>query len=333
MQVQWLSEEMLDAFRALGGTAENVRLDGADGGLSPLDPERPVLLRVPESLLFSLETLEFADGSLRLKSPEEVSGAPRDFFQRYEGAIGQHIFAHAAVQIAALDSLPASLRQILAEDFGLRPLLDGDAASRTANWYMERRAVGRGEGRVLAPVLELARHDPNGLAIEHANGLRIAGLAGNGIRVFHPFHDALAIFQRFGFAAPQPAAFSLPMSFASDGIEISIGRKLHVGDRRGGVVVPQLDVVARDRLALSHLMLGHSSSPRLARGIFCARMRDADVQYPDVQFDRIVQRNIASFLKLLDVLEREKSPVTLSLTRMARHQMEAMSLSIGTRQI
>ena len=333
MQPQWSWEEMLEAFRALGGTAENIHLEEAEGGLSPRDPERPVVLHVPENLLLPLEALEFAEGSLRLKETGDVSQAARGFFECYERAFGPVILAHAAAAIAALDSLPAQVKEVLSGYFGMREFFEDNRAPRIESRFIESRAISRGEQWVVAPVLELARDDPKGLAIEHDRGTRIAGPACDGIRVFHPFHDALAIFQRFGFAAGQPAAFSLPMSFATDGIEISIGRNLHLGERRGEVIVPQLNVVARDNLALSHMMMGHSRFPRLARGIARARMREANVMDPDGQFDRIAQENSARLLKLLDVMEREEGQTIVTLRRMARYQLEAMSWSIGTREI
>lgn len=331
MQGQWSAEEMLNAFRALGGTADNVCLDD-QRELSARDPEQPILLLVPESLLFPLEAFELGGSSLRLKDAEAASPAVRNFLARYEDIFGPVIFAHAAAAIAALDSLPAQLNEVLSNDFGMHESFEGERAERIQRRFVESRAIWRGEERLLAPVLELARHDPNGLAMQYANGLTTAGPARNGVRVFHPFHDALAIFQRYGLAAGQPAAFSLPMSFASDGVEIAIARKLHAGERRVDVTVPHLNVIGRNRLELSHLMLGHSASPRLARGIFRTRMREADVKDPDWHFDRITQENATRLLKLLAMLEGKEGP-SASLRRMARYQLEAMSFSMGAREI
>lgn len=324
-------DEVLEDFRALGGVAENIRMDSDQAGLAAHDPVRPIVLRVPDNLLFQPEMLEFTEGSLRLKDRENVSSAARNFFQAYERVFGPTIFARAAAAITALDLLPPPAKDVLSRDFGMR--LEGDRARRIETRFIESRAIWRGAGQVIAPVLELVKHDPHGLAIEHDHGMRIAGATRDGLRVFHPFHDALAIFERFGFAAAQPAAFSLPMSFLSNEIEISIGRNLHLGERQGQTAVPQLNVVARDRLALSHLLLGHSRFPRLARGIFRARMREADMKDPDGEFDRIVQENTARLLKLLGVLEGQVGETILTLRRMARHQLEAMSWSIGAREI
>ena len=53
-----------DSFLALGGIAENVRYGhGPNGrGLFAVDPERPVRLRVPRSLLFPSDAMLLAGG-------------------------------------------------------------------------------------------------------------------------------------------------------------------------------------------------------------------------------------------------------------------------------
>lgn len=333
MQPPWSFEEMLDAFRSLGGTAENIRLDDDEGGLSPRDPDRPVLLRVPEKLLLPQKSLEFAQRSLRLQNEKDDFQPARDFLEHYERVFARGILAQAAATVAALDSLPEQVKEVLSEDFGMRESIAGDQARRIESAFTERRAIQRVEGPVVAPVLELAKYDPTGFGIQYDGGIKISGSAPDGIRIFPAFHDALAIFQRFGFAAGQPAAFSLPMSFVADSTDIAIGRKMYLGERHGEITMPQLTVVARDSFELSHLMLGHSGAPRLARGIFRARLREAGLGNADAHFDRIVRENTGRLLRLLDVLEGRRGETILTLRKMARHQLEAMSWSIGAHEI
>lgn len=332
MQEQWSAEDMFDALGALGGTAENIHV-AETGELSARDPGQPIVLRIPENLVIPLGAFEVAEGSLRLGNGEAASPAVRDFLGRYENRFGRLIFARATAAVDALDSLSAQLKGLLVSEFGMREVFEGDRARRIEHRFVESRTIWRGDERVLTPVLELARHDPKGLAIHFGGGIKISGSSRNGISVFHPFHDAIAIFERFGFAVAQPAAFSLPMGFDSDGVNVAIGRNLQLGERRGEVTVPQLNVIGRNSLELSHLMIGHSGFPRLPRGIFRSRMRDADVKDPDWQFDRILQENSARLLKLLGVLEGEEGETINLLRRTAHHQLEAMSSAIGAREL
>src|SRR6266480_2604064 len=56
--------ELLDEFRALGGTADNIRLgDGQFGrGLFPVDGTKPVAIHIPDSLLVPVTDLVVASG-------------------------------------------------------------------------------------------------------------------------------------------------------------------------------------------------------------------------------------------------------------------------------
>ena len=126
----WTFDFMLTVFRALGGTADNLRLgEGAYGrGLFAIDPENEVRLHVPENLLIPVEDVQFVEGALKV-NPEASIGAPeRTFFENYQesmswGAGGRR---QALAFIESVDSLPAAIRAILSDEFGIKPLLDGD---------------------------------------------------------------------------------------------------------------------------------------------------------------------------------------------------------------
>ena len=56
-----LWDDMLDEFRALGGTADNICLkEGPFGrGLFPRDPSKPIRIHIPENLLVDLKHVRF----------------------------------------------------------------------------------------------------------------------------------------------------------------------------------------------------------------------------------------------------------------------------------
>jgi len=77
--------DLLEEFRALGGSAENVSLgEGAFGrGLFPVDPGRPFLLRAPETLLVSVGDIAFENGRLTV-GPKAAAGVrERKFVEDY----------------------------------------------------------------------------------------------------------------------------------------------------------------------------------------------------------------------------------------------------------
>jgi len=67
-----LWDELVEEFRALGGTMDNVRLGhGPLGrGLFVIDPARPFLVRAPENLLVSVSDIVFENGA-----PKVAAGA------------------------------------------------------------------------------------------------------------------------------------------------------------------------------------------------------------------------------------------------------------------
>ena len=78
-----LWDEMLEEFRALGGTVENVRLgQGALGrGLFVIDPGRPFLVRIPESLLVNVSDIVFENGVLKVAAGANVGARERKFYE------------------------------------------------------------------------------------------------------------------------------------------------------------------------------------------------------------------------------------------------------------
>src|SRR5436189_490375 len=82
-------DALLDEFRALGGTVENVRLGhGPLGrGLFVIDPARPFLVRAPENLLVSVSDIIFENGVLKVAAGANVGARERKFYEDYYALI------------------------------------------------------------------------------------------------------------------------------------------------------------------------------------------------------------------------------------------------------
>lgn len=334
----WTWEEMLDSFRGLGGVSENIRLAyGVLGrGLFPAEPDRPFRLRVPQNLLFPVSEIVFPDGQVRLRADAAVGSPERDFFARYEEAFswgggGQR---ESATFVAGLEGLPQEVRELLAAQFGMQDLLDGDAAGRAQDRFLRSRMIEWNGRAHLATLAELANHGRDGGPFDGADSLELAGRSGGEIFVSYRATDAFGFFRRFGFASPEPGAFCLPMATKVKEFELIIKRKIEPHAARETVPVPQL---RRDqnRLEVSFLPLGHPGYPRVPRGLFRALMRSADVAdaEADEAFDRILHFNRARFIELLDALAPHDGKLVVTLRRMARFQLEAMSWCIGSREL
>jgi hypothetical protein len=101
---------------------------------------------------------------------------------------------------------------------------------------------------------------------------------------------------------------------------------------RGNFRVPVVNS-DEDKVTISHLMLGHARFPRLAKGIFYQFMADIGETNAEELFDRIRRFNIQQFLKLMEALDEHEGPLISTLRRLCRHQISAVTNSVGTREL
>lgn len=331
-------EAMLSAFRTLGGIAENVRPGAtpSDRGLFACDPAQPILVRTPENLLFAVNDIEFAGDHIAIRNEAGAGPAEREFFEKYEALFSRIAGGRtdATSYIDALDDLPADVRAILSADFGMSPFIEGDRIERIRKRFLEMRLVAWNGESAIMPLLELAKPAPDGIACTpgFGGGLQIEGRTEGEILVFYSPGDTFGLFHRFGVVGAQPLAFSLPMKSKPGGIELTIKWNPAIQSWRGGFPTPLLTSTGGE-LSLSYLMVGNSKSPRLPRGIFRALMREAGAPDADEIFDFILHVNRRRFLKLLEVMEPYRGGMIVTLRKMARHQLDAMTHCIGAREL
>jgi hypothetical protein len=333
----WTWDEMLSAFRALGGTADNIRLgQGPLGrGLFPIDPARPIRLRLPENLLFPIDDIELVGERIRMRDRARIKEPEREFFEGYENAFswGGGGRSESADFVASLDALPEEVRALLITEFAMGELFEGDPVERGLKKFLRSRLIEWKGRDVAMPLIELANHDASGLPYQLAGAhLQIEGPASDEVLACYGGQDSLGIFMGFGFACPQPGAFSLPQNMTIGARELRIERDASRRVRRGDVWTPQLNSKGK-KLELSFLMIGNPIFPKLSRGTFCALMRQAGVEPADEAFDLILHVNARKFLQLLEVLEPHHGDLILTLRKMARYQLEAMAHCIGTREL
>lgn len=331
----WTWDKMLETFRGLGGLAENVRLAyGPNGrGIFAVDRESQFRLRVPENLLIPASEIVFDGDRIGVAPESAIDAAERDFFDRYEEAFswGGGGQADSGEFIAGLDALPGEVRDMLAGQFGMRDLLEGDATTRAQTRFLRSRFREWKSRLVLAPLAELANHRPNGTPFGGPDGLELTGKSGGEIFTSYLPADAFDCFRLFGFASPEPGALCLPMKTRIGEFELVIQRNAYAGG--GAMVMPGIRREG-DRIDLSHLPLGHPAAPRRSRGIFRSLMLSADIarDEADEAFDRILHFNRTRFIGLLEALAPHGGNLIVSLRKMARFQLEAMSWCIGARE-
>ena len=326
-------DDLLEEFRALGGTAENVRLgEGALGrGLFPVDPGVPVRLAVPDNLLVDAHSVVFENGVLKLAADADIGTRERKFLEDYHahlswGGGGRAEIAHILEQA---QELPKELRRELIvehrcgrwfEDFSERLVEQQFVASRRIAW--------RGRD-VMMPILDLANHG-GAATFEADGGLRLETVTAGEVLVRYSDTDSYGVFLSWGFACEQAQALSIELVGEIGSTGLAIGRAFGDGKTDKRPWIPDLET-GGGQAALDFLMLGNRLYPRLPRGIFRRIMRGAGGI--DESFDTIRHVNHGHFLALLGAVETLSGETARTLRLMARHQLEALSFCVGAREI
>lgn len=330
-----LWEELLDEFRALGGTAENVPLgQGPLGrGVFPIDPAKPVVLHAPENLLINCSDIVFEGGAFRLRADADVGDRERSWIESYEAALswGDEGAAEVRRIFEAAQALPGDLRIELRDRFQCGSWFDDMTDEAVQHQFLNSRGIEYHDREVLMPVVELINHGA-GPEIGLANGVTVRGIFPGEVLFRYSDMDSFGFFWSWGFVIERPLAFSLEMDGKVESTMLHIDRSfppVKPGEKQW---VPPLHRDASG-VSLDHLLIGSVQNPRLPKSIFQKTMRDGGFSALEEPFDVIRYVNSLHFLNLLKALEGIELPMAHSLRTMAHHQLHAMSFCYGHREI
>jgi len=336
---------LLDAFRALGGVAENLAIATGPHGLALTlpDPSRPARLHVPQALLIpTAATVLDPAGALVVKPETTIAPPVKAFFADYQRLAGWQGpgRAQTLAERARLAALPEALKDALIRDARLAFLFEPDNESALLDRFIHARHIDWRGVPSFMPVMDLANHDWRAANYGFApDGLTIAGrFPGGEMTVCYNHLDSWQRFVRYGFVSDERHAWSIPLGFKAGAAALTVGAEPAQAETRSGLTFP---LVTRDGdgLALSHLMLGDRLRPEAPRSIFLALARDHGLAQPGLAFERIVHANRLFFLKLSGLAEAaaDAGPETHDAARqfraLVRAQLEALSFAIGARDI
>jgi len=334
MQDDRAFQEMLDEFRALGGTADNIRLgNGALGrGLFPIDPAKPVLIHIPENLLIDSADASFENGLFRLVASSSAGARERAFLEDYENRFS---WAGGRDQIEqvfdAAQALSPELRHELATEHRCGAWFGEPTPEHIQKQFLGSRCISYKDRTVIMPIIELANHGAS-LSYAPSDGLRLSGTVVDEVLVRYSDIDSYGMFLSWGFTCEQPQAMSIALRGNIGPSRLHIDRV--IGDLKPGqrVFMPRLSKVA-DGVDLDFLVIGNRQYPRLCRGIFYKLMRDAGMTGVEEAFDVIEHVNRTHFLGLIAALEDVEGAMARTLRQMARLQLQTMSYSFGVRAV
>jgi hypothetical protein len=355
-RTKWTWEQMLDAFRALGGVAENVRIGtGPRGrGLFPVDPAHEVRIHAPPQLLVDVGDVVLEDGHAVVRQEADVSPQVRAFFARYQRdfSFGAGAADDCRRNLEALSELPGDVQDyifggqtsrrryekptdqaILQEYIDTRKVT---ISARRGNRVAEVPQAAPGEASapppkrlVLMPVVELVNHSGQFPLFDLSEGAGVSGRFPEEILARYNVRDAWDIFMSFHFASETVLSYSRGMD-----IGIAGGRVLRVNDdpwsvrMTDGVGIPVVELKGAV-IEASHAMLGNRMAPGFPRWAFRRALRDCGVQNLDELFDVLLQANRSWFLGLLALIENRSGAMIGQMRQAVAMQLETMSFVVG----
>ena len=326
---------LLDEFRTLGGTAENICLrHGAHGrGVFALDPAKPVAIRIPENLLLNIEDAVFQEGEFRVYPLAKIGDRERAFLERYENEFSWGGGGRTEVEhiLTAFQELPASLGELLVNEFGFHDWFAGTSSEVVQRRFLESRTIEYKGRTVVMPIIELLNH---GALTDYdcSDGVAVRGQFAGELLVQYSISDPLTVFCSWGFAHEQEAALSAPIGLQTAAGPLHIQRRLDAQTVGQKTWVPELKI-EDGKMSLPYLLIGNRKFPRLPRGIFHSVMKNSGLARLDELFDLAQHLNRLKFLNLLRALEGVAGPMAQQLRNMTYYQLGSMSHYYGMRQI
>ena len=336
---EWAWEDMVADFRSFGGVFDNARLgEGRFGrGIFAIDPARPVTMRCPPSLFVKVRDIEFGEGgAISIRPEAEIGDAERDFFVRYMEAFNWGVArSECEAFLRDADALPEPVKAYLTNNFDLGEIFAGDVVSRARARFIKTRMISWKEFFVLFPVVDLVNHSSAASGFQILDdGITVSGQFADEVFVRYNVSDPLGVFSAWGFLSDELAAFSVRMNVQVGSLaRLVIDRNLREKQLVGDFLAPR---VTRDgdTATLSHLMIGNAHFPRLSKGLFYRMMKDLGLGvHAEEMFDHIHHHNRTMFFNFLALLEDYEGPTITLLRRVCRKQLEAMSFSLGVRQV
>lgn len=327
--------ELLAEFRALGGTADNIRLGRGEfgRGLFPIDPARPVAVRIPENLLVAQKDMIFVNGVPRVGPGATVSDRERRWLDRYleEISWGDGGADEVKGMFEAAGALPAELRHALQTEHFCGSWFAEPTEALIQDKFLDARAIDYRGKAVMMPVVELINHGP-GRTFDLSSGVAVRGTFSGEVLVHYAEFDSYDFFLAWGFAVPRPQAFSMALAGTIQSTRLDIEQDFPGSVSSERSWIPKIEKNAGG-VSLNFLMIGNQLYPRLCKGIFYRLMRNAGYSGFEECFDVIQHSNRLHFLNLLRAVDGIDLPIARTLRAMAHHQLRAMSFCFGVREI
>ena len=329
-QAQW--NELVEAFRSFGGTANNViQREGKFGlGLFPIDSSKPVELRVPNHLLVSTENLKLLNGDIILKDASDYPEGFAEWYAKFQANYSWGADGKRSIKLFedGLRSLPKTLQQKLC-NFGLlnfeNRLSDVNEEQRLFDRFIATRQIFRDSKTYLMPMIELINHSASQSSwIMDDDSIAVQGQYEDEILVRYSVSDPIRRLLQYGFNCKELTGFSLNFKLVHNDQKIFV---------KGGINTKHLDppeiLVQNQIVGIKQPLLGSIKNPRMPRTLFRDSCSKISTIRADELFDQIHQKNVLAIVGLIKELSLIEGEITERLKQALLDQIEINSKNYG----
>jgi hypothetical protein len=327
--------DLLEEFRALGGTAENIRLGHGElgRGLFPVEPGKPVAIHIPDNLLVPVGDWVSEGGAPRVGPNAKTGEREKVWLNRYQEEFGWGGGGIDEVRrmFEMTGALSSELRLELATKYRCGPWFDEPTDQRIAARFFEAREITYKQSQVIMPLIEMANHG-EGTHYDTESGVALRGLFPGEVLVEYNQLDSFDYFRVWGFTTQRQVAFSTAITGNIDSTPLTIGEGFTGALTSEKSWIPALEKKPGN-VGLPFLLLGNRQFPRIPKGIFYRLMRQAGYFGFAEAFDLIHHTNRLGFINLLLTAEGIDLPIGRTLRTVASYHLRAMSFCYGAREI
>lgn len=325
-------EELLSAFRELGGIADNVSFQTVNDrrGIFPINPALPFNLFIPDQAIIAQDDVEIVDDHLVLKQEADVTPQVRRFFNAYHAFTSWTDGGKQEVEafLHNMYGLPDQIKNLLESKFYFSELLAKPDTEKTLKRFVSTRRLTHRDKQVLFPVLELVNHGPVKTAFDSTDkGISLKGSSETEILAGYCLSDSWMRFKSYGFATRERWAFSDPFNVTPRDGSLKISVR-NAPDEfvalPNGLVAP---IIKRKKqsIDISFIIIGDRADPSVPVRLFRERIRKELGAGSDEFFETLSYINRMKFLELLRVCDGYDSPVVTTLKNACHYQLETLN--------
>jgi hypothetical protein len=324
--------EILEMFRALGGTADNIQLhQGQFGrGIFPIDPRLMVKIIIPTHLLVSPSTL-FLDreNHIRINKSLGLNPALIAFYEAYQQFYGWSVggLDELSEYHDELNNLPRKLKQYLLLFGWLKSDFDKKSIKNHLNNYFECRQIRIENKVMLMPIIELTNHSANGKQYLADQGVSVEGTFKTEVLTCYSGNfDAFHFYRNYRFASESASVLSCDVKISVPEVgTINISRFGATIDINDGIVIPNI-IKNKSEIRISFLELVSNYKSICPRRKFIDKMGRFGITTltSNAIFNGLIEHNRQALADLISECTVSHNRIAKELEFIAENQLKLL---------